>query len=192
MRLVVCQRQNAGERRSFESERDASRRLAADLANEATAFFTAQRFMCKFCLCRNESHPSVLCAAVHTRVFLFNSQWLLGITLSATSFAVIIFSPILGRLSDRIGPLLLLKIATSTAFFLCLVQAFTHMYPLILGCRFLLGLCVACMMPNIQAQVRKLARQGMEGQTFAMVNAWMFLGCLLGPLLEVSSWRVSA
>ncbi|MCY9660603.1 MFS transporter [Paenibacillus chondroitinus] len=119
-----------------------------------------------------------------THVFsFFNSQWLLGITLSATSFAVILFSPMLGRLSDRIGPLLLLKMATSTAFFLCLVQAFTHLYPLILGCRFLLGLCVAGMMPNIQAQVRKLARQGMEGQTFAMVNAWMFLGCLLGPLL---------
>ncbi|WNR45446.1 MFS transporter [Paenibacillus roseipurpureus] len=112
-----------------------------------------------------------------------NDQWLLGITLSATSLAVIVFSPLLGMLSDRVGPLLLLKIATSTAFLLCMVQAVTHFYPLILGCRFLLGLCVAGMMPNIQAQVRGIARKGMEGQTFAMVNSWMFLGCLLGPLI---------
>ncbi|MBP1960975.1 MFS transporter [Paenibacillus aceris] len=119
-----------------------------------------------------------------THVFTFlNEQWLLGIALSATSFSVIIFSPFLGRLSDRMGPLVLFKLATSTAFFLCLVQAVTQLYPVILGCRFLLGLCVACMMPNIQTQVRKLIRHGLEGQTFAMVNAWMFLGCLLGPLL---------
>ncbi|CAN7606557.1 MFS transporter [Paenibacillus sp. LjRoot56] len=126
--------------------------------------------------------PYYVRQSTHTLAFL-NDQWLLGITLSATSLAVIVFSPLLGMLSDRVGPLLLLKIATSTAFLLCIVQAVTHLYPLILACRFTLGLCVAGMMPNIQAQVRGLVRKGMEGQTFAMVNSWMFLGCLTGPLL---------
>ncbi|MGO4499293.1 MFS transporter [Paenibacillus sp. 2RAB27] len=126
--------------------------------------------------------PYYVRQSTHTLTFL-NDQWLLGITLSATSLAVIVFSPLLGMLSDRVGPLLLLKIATSTAFLLCIVQAVTHFYPLILACRFTLGLCVAGMMPNIQAQVRGLVRKGMEGQTFAMVNSWMFLGCLTGPLL---------
>ncbi|OCT12970.1 hypothetical protein A8709_21855 [Paenibacillus pectinilyticus] len=126
--------------------------------------------------------PYYVRQSTHTFTFL-NEQWLLGITLSATSLAVILFSPLLGMLSDRVGPLFLLKIATSTAFMLCIVQAATHFYPLILACRFLLGLCVAGMMPNIQAQVRGIARKGMEGQTFAMVNSWMFLGALSAPLL---------
>ncbi|UKS29253.1 MFS transporter [Paenibacillus sp. HWE-109] len=143
--------------------------------------------------------PYYVKQATHTLPFL-NEQWLLGVTLSTTSLAVILFSPFLGMISDRVGPLLLLKVATSTALLLCLVQAITHFYPIILGCRFLLGLCVAGMMPNIQAQVRGLVQKGMEGQTFAMVNSWMFLGSLSGPLIGgiivaqfgIQGWFVAA
>ncbi|KQX48888.1 MULTISPECIES: MFS transporter [unclassified Paenibacillus] len=147
----------------------------------------------------NPVMPYYVMQATHTFTFL-NEQWLLGVTLSATSFAVIVFSPFLGSLSDRVGPVLLLKVATGTAVLLCFVQAVTHIYPVILVCRFILGLCVAGMMPNIQAQVRSMVRKGMEGQTFAMVNSWMFFGSLSGPLVGgviiarfgISAWFAAA
>ncbi|MFC0211151.1 MFS transporter [Paenibacillus chartarius] len=119
-----------------------------------------------------------------------SEEWQLGITLSVTSLAVILFSPLLGRAADRIGPLPLLKLSTAAAACLCAVQAFTHLYPIILACRFLLGLCIAGMMPNIQAQVRRLVQPGMESRTYAAVNSWMFFGSLAGPLLggAITAW----
>jgi DHA1 family multidrug resistance protein-like MFS transporter len=108
----------------------------------------------------------------------------IGIAIAATSLAVILFSPLLGKLADRIGPLPLLKIATCAAALLGFTQMYVHSYLTILICRFLLGLCVAAMIPNIQAQIRRYMKPGMESRTFMISNSWMFMGSLVGPLLS--------
>jgi len=116
----------------------------------------------------------------------------IGIALAATSVAVILFSPWLGKLADRTGALPLLKIATFTAAILGFAQMYVHSYSLILICRFLLGLCVAAMIPNIQSQIRRYMKPGMESRTFMISNAWMFMGSMLGPLLSGEITAVSS
>ena len=104
-----------------------------------------------------------------------------GFALAVTSVAVILFSPLLGRVADRIGPLPLLKAACLFAIVLSIFQAVTTSYTIIIVCRFLMGICTAAMMPNIQIQIRNYLTLGMESRTFAITNAWSFLGCLAGP-----------
>lgn len=106
-----------------------------------------------------------------------------GFALSITSFAVILFSPMLGKLSDRIGALPLLTGATVLAAGLCLTQALTHSYALIVLCRFLMGLCGAALLPNVQSQIRQFVQPGMESRTFGITNSWQFMGSLTGPAI---------
>jgi len=105
----------------------------------------------------------------------------LGFALAVTSLAVILFSPLLGRVADRIGPPVLLKSATGLAIALSAAQALADHYGFIVVCRFLTGLCVAGMLPNIQAQIRRHVTPGMEGRTYTIANAWQFMGSLAGP-----------
>jgi DHA1 family multidrug resistance protein-like MFS transporter len=105
----------------------------------------------------------------------------LGFALAVTSLAVILFSPLLGRVADRIGPPVLLKAATGLAIALSAAQAMTSSYGVIVVCRFLTGLCVAGMLPNIQAQIRRHVAPGMESRTYTIANAWQFMGSLAGP-----------
>lgn len=107
----------------------------------------------------------------------------LGFALAVTSLAIIVCSPLLGRLADRVGPLKLLRAATATAVLLCIIQALTHSYTLIVLCRFLMGVCAAGMLPNIQAQIRRHVEPGMESRTFGITNAWQFMGSLAGPTI---------
>ncbi|AGA57240.1 MAG: MFS transporter [Thermobacillus sp.] len=107
----------------------------------------------------------------------------LGFALAVTSLAVILFSPLLGRVADRIGPPVLLKAATGLAIALSVIQAVTDSYGVIVVCRFLMGLCVAGMLPNIQAQIRRNVAPGMESRTYTIANAWQFTGSLAGPTI---------
>jgi DHA1 family multidrug resistance protein-like MFS transporter len=106
-----------------------------------------------------------------------------GFALSIMSFSVIVFSPLLGSLADRVGPLPMLTAATLLAITLSAAQALAHSYTTIVICRFLMGLCVAALIPNIQAQIRKYVRPGMESRTFGFTNSWQFMGSLAGPAL---------
>jgi len=106
-----------------------------------------------------------------------------GFALAVSSVAVILFAPLLGRLADRIGPLSLLKAATMLAVVLSVIQARADSYALIVVCRFLMGVCAASMLPNIQAQIRTYVQAGMEARTFGITNAWQFMGSLAGPTL---------
>jgi DHA1 family multidrug resistance protein-like MFS transporter len=106
-----------------------------------------------------------------------------GFALSIMSFSVIVFSPLLGSLADRVGPLPMLTAATLLAITLSAAQALAHSYTTIIICRFLMGLCVAALIPNIQAQIRKYVRPGMESRTFGFTNSWQFMGSLAGPAL---------
>ncbi|WP_290370345.1 MFS transporter [Paenibacillus plantiphilus] len=107
----------------------------------------------------------------------------IGFALSITSFAVILSSPLLGKLSDRIGALPMLTAAALLASTLSVVQAMAHSYTMIIICRFLMGVCVAALLPNVQAQIRQYVRPGMESRTFGFTNSWQFMGSLSGPAL---------
>ncbi|MBW7477181.1 MFS transporter [Paenibacillus oenotherae] len=106
-----------------------------------------------------------------------------GFALSVTSLAVILCSPFLGKLSDRIGALPMLTVATLLAAVLSAAQAMAHSYTAIVICRFLMGVCVAALLPNVQAQIRQYVRPGMESRTFGFTNSWQFMGSLSGPAL---------
>lgn len=107
----------------------------------------------------------------------------IGFALSITSFAVILSSPLLGKLSDRIGALPMLTAAALLASALSAAQAMAHSYTAIIICRFLMGVCVAALLPNVQAQIRQYVRSGMETRTFGFTNSWQFMGSLSGPAL---------
>jgi MFS transporter, DHA1 family, multidrug resistance protein len=118
-----------------------------------------------------------------------------GFALAISSIAVILFAPVLGRLADRVGPLPLLKASAASAVALSVIQAWADSYTVIVACRFLMGVCAASMLPNIQAQIRAYLQTGMEARTFGIANAWQFMGSLAGPTLGgviVASFGVSS
>jgi MFS transporter, DHA1 family, multidrug resistance protein len=114
--------------------------------------------------------------------FLWDTALNTGVALSATSLAVMVCSPWVGALADRWGSVKILKLGAALAAFLCAVLLLTRSYPVLLVCRLLLGFSAAALMPNIQALIRRHVPAGMEGRTYGIVNSWMFLGSLSGPL----------
>ncbi len=104
--------------------------------------------------------------------------WLFG----SFSLMQFLFSPIWGKLSDRIGrrPIMLVSLAGSTSSYLML--GFSHSFGAILASRLLAGLCAA----NISvanAYVADITDKENRSRGMGMIGAAFGLGFILGPTL---------
>ncbi len=108
---------------------------------------------------------------------------IIGLSVSISGFSIIIFSPILGRKADQVGPEIILFISLLGNFICYVAQALVSSIWLFLIARFLMGVFIGGLLPSVVSLIRKHAPEKMESLTFGYYHSALFLGNLIGPLL---------
>lgn len=109
-------------------------------------------------------------------------------TLSGACFAVtgvadLLFSPFLGKRSDRIGYRKVLSIALVGAALCYIPQALApNVWVFMLG-RFLLGAFIGGILPTANALVGRMTPRDMRGRVYGLTASSTFLGSFAGPLI---------
>lgn len=108
---------------------------------------------------------------------------MVGFSVSISGFSIMIFSPILGRKADQVGPEIILLISLLGNFICYVSQALVSSIWLFLLARFLMGMFIGGLLPSVISLIRKHAPEKMESLTFGYCHSALFLGNLIGPLL---------
>ncbi len=105
-----------------------------------------------------------------------------GLVTAITGVADMIASPILGRLGDKYGSYRVMFFALLGAIVFSIPQAWVDSVWDLLSLRFLLGLCIAGIIPSLNALIRRFAPDGLESASFGYSNSANFLGTMLGSI----------
>lgn len=113
-----------------------------------------------------------------------------GLVGSITGFSNMISSPLLGRLSDRIGSVKILAICLVGAAVSFIPQAFVTNIWQLFASRFLLGIFMGGMLPSVQTLISNFAPKGMESRAYSFNTSALSLGNMLGPVVGgvLSGW----
>ncbi|TBL81262.1 MFS transporter [Paenibacillus thalictri] len=113
-----------------------------------------------------------------------------GLVGSVTGFSNMIASPLLGKLSDKIGPEKVLSIALIGAALSFIPQAFVTNIWQLMASRFILGLFMGGMLPSVQTLIRRFTPNGKESRSFSYNSSALSLGNMLGPVIggALSGW----
>jgi MFS family permease len=106
-----------------------------------------------------------------------------GLVGSVTGFSNMIASPILGRLSDRIGSVKILAVCLLGAAVSFVPQALVTNIWQLLAARFMLGVFMGGMLPSVQLLIRKYTPNGMESRSYSFNTSALALGNMLGPVV---------
>lgn len=119
-----------------------------------------------------------------------NLALLSGLVGSITGLSNMAASPLLGRLSDRIGAQKVLYVSLIGAAITFIPQAFaTHVWQLF-AARFLLGLFMGGLIPSVNSLIRKYTPDGMESRSYGFNSSFLSLGNMVGPIVGgvLSGW----
>jgi MFS transporter, DHA1 family, multidrug resistance protein len=111
-----------------------------------------------------------------------NLAFLAGMVMSVTGLSNLVASPLLGRLSDRIGQTKVLAVALIGAAALFIPQAFATSIWDLLIVRFLLGLFLGGLIPSVNALIRVYTPDGKESRAYSLNSSMLALGNMLGPI----------
>ncbi|WP_127585424.1 MFS transporter [Paenibacillus koleovorans] len=113
-----------------------------------------------------------------------------GLVGSITGFSNMISSPLLGRLSDRIGQTKILFVSLIGAGLAFIPQALVHNVWQLFAIRFILGIFIGGLLPTVNALIRKFTPDGMESRSYSFNSSFLSLGNLLGPIVggTLSGW----
>lgn len=113
-----------------------------------------------------------------------------GLVGSVTGFSNMIASPILGKLSDRIGPVKILAVCLLGAAVSFIPQALVTNIWQLLAARFMLGIFMGGMLPSVQMLIRTYTPNGMESRSYSFNTSALALGNMMGPVIggTLSSW----
>jgi MFS family permease len=113
-----------------------------------------------------------------------------GLVGSAAGLSNMVASPLLGRLSDRIGQERILGISLIGAALLFIPQAMAHDLWQLLVFRFLQGIFLGGLIPSVNALIRRFTPDGMEGRSFSFNSSTLSLGNMIGPIVGgfISGW----
>jgi DHA1 family multidrug resistance protein-like MFS transporter len=106
-----------------------------------------------------------------------------GLVGAVTGTSNMIASPLFGRIADRIGGserILLWSLIGSILVYV--PQAFVTNVWQLLALRFLQGICMAGLLPSVNALVRKYTPDGMESRAFSFNTSYLSLGNMAGPV----------
>jgi len=106
-----------------------------------------------------------------------------GLVGSVTGFSNMIASPLLGRLSDRIGPEKILGICLIGAAVASIPQAFVQQVWQLLAARFFLGMFMGGLLPTVNSLIRKYTPTGMESRSYSFNTSFFSLGNMIGPVV---------
>jgi DHA1 family multidrug resistance protein-like MFS transporter len=111
-----------------------------------------------------------------------NIAFLAGLAASITGIAIIIGSPYLGKLGDRIGQAKMLPVVMLLTGLLSFPQLWTESLYELYFWRFLQGLLLGGMWPAIQTLIHKRTPDEIQGRAFGVTASCRFLGNLAGPI----------
>lgn len=106
-----------------------------------------------------------------------------GIAFSASGLANIIAAPILGKLSDKVGPEKVILVALSFAGIVFIPQAFVTNPWQLMVLRFMLGLALGGMMPSGNSLVKRITPDNFAGRVFGFMVAAQYFGVFAGSIL---------
>jgi MFS transporter, DHA1 family, multidrug resistance protein len=106
-----------------------------------------------------------------------------GLVGSITGFSNMFASPLLGRLSDRIGPERILGVCLAGAAVLFIPQALVHNVWQLFAARFGLGIFMGGLLPTVNALIRKYTPEGMESRSYSFNTSALSLGNMTGPVV---------
>lgn len=154
----------------------------AELARirQLTALF-AVTFMIQFALMSSMPLIPVFVQEMHPTAS--SLAFLAGLVASVTGLSNMIASPLLGRLSDKLGPERILRFSLIGACLTFIPQAFVHNVWQLLVFRFLMGVFIGGLIPSVNALIRQYTPDGMEGRAFSFNTSFLSLGNVMGPTL---------
>lgn len=110
-----------------------------------------------------------------------NLAFLAGLVSSITGLSNMMASPILGRLSDRIGPQRILLVSLIGAALSFLPQALATGVWQLLAARFVLGLFMGGLNPTVNAMIRTFTPDNKLSQAYGFNSSFISLGSMVGP-----------
>jgi len=119
-----------------------------------------------------------------------NIAFFAGLVSSITGFSNMISSPLLGRLSDRIGAERILFICLIGAGIMFIPQALvTNVWQLFIA-RFFLGIFLGGLLPSVNALIGKNTPAGMESRSYSFNSSALSMGNMIGPVFGgiASGW----
>lgn len=105
-----------------------------------------------------------------------------GLIFASSALGTVVAAPFLGRMGDRYGHLKVLLCALFLISILYIPQASIHNPWILMGTRFLSGLCVGGLVPSISSLLRSLTPVGIQGSIFAYNASANSLGNVSGSL----------
>ncbi len=119
-----------------------------------------------------------------------NLAFYAGFVGSVTGISNMICSPVLGKLSDRIGATRILLICLAGSAVMTIPQAFADSVGMLLVFRFLLGCFMGGLIPTVNALVRQYTPDGKESRAFGFNTSALSLGNMMGPVVggALSGW----
>lgn len=106
-----------------------------------------------------------------------------GLVSSITGFSNMVASPLLGRLSDRIGPERILGICLAGSAVLFIPQALVHNVWQLFAVRFGLGIFMGGLLPTVNALIRKYTPEEMVSRSYSFNTSALSLGNMSGPVV---------
>lgn len=106
-----------------------------------------------------------------------------GVVTAVTGISNMIASPILGKLSDRIGAHRILTYALIGAALFLIPQAFVGTVWQLILVRFLMGVFMGGLLPSVNALIRSYTPDGKESRAFGFNSSTLALGNMTGSLI---------
>lgn len=106
-----------------------------------------------------------------------------GVVSAATGISNMITSPVLGKISDKIGSHRILTICLVGAAATLIPQAFVQTVWQLIIVRFLMGMFMGGLLPSVNALIRTYTPDGMESRAYGFNSSTLALGNMLGSLI---------
>lgn len=106
-----------------------------------------------------------------------------GMVFAASGLAAIIMAPLLGKISDRIGPHRVLMAALVASALLLIPQAYVQNPWQLMGLRFLMGIAVSGLLPSVNSLLRRMVPDHISGRIYGYSQSAQHMGSIIGPVM---------
>jgi len=111
-----------------------------------------------------------------------NLAFYAGLVTSITGVSNMLASPLLGRLSDRVGAQKILFVSLIGAGIMFIPQALVSTVWQLFVARFFLGVFLGGLLPTVNALIGKYTPSGMESRSFSFNSSALAFGNMIGPV----------